>query len=342
MSMRPWRKKGNADLEEKADAFLKASSAPAPPTRLKDYGLQRIYAKADASEGAGARALERRTYRNPALLRRAALVMALLLALMIVATSGAYALSYHAQPDSPLYGSKIFFERARLAFSLSVAGDVRLEMGYCDRRLEELQGMYESGNGSGAGRWLREYRRNLERVKSLIDKVPAGEIGELYLAYGEMLSRHSDTMQRMRHGVPSGMAESLEKAYGECETERVRVRERCGQYGGEGGRGESEDGGKEDGGGIPEPNSTANGTGFEAGSRSGEEAQPGAGPQAEGGDQPDSGVPPAVNPQESGTVQPCINGLSGAEAAEQEDGCGGSNPSGSSSPTELRRGHTCW
>lgn len=230
-------------LEEKADSFLKAVPSPPTPRRLEEYGLQRVYARAQAGERARARVLERNSQRNPALLRRVALVALAILVIMALGTGGAYAMSYGAQPDSALYGTKIFFERARVALNPSASGDARLEMGFCDRRMKELERMYEKGSGEGAERWLREYRRNIEGVRSSIDSLPQEEMEALYLSYQEALERQAGAMRRMRGGGPAASLEgSIEEAYRVCEMERERVRMRCGQ-GGEGQPGDGCEGG---------------------------------------------------------------------------------------------------
>lgn len=228
--MKAGRKNGSARLEEAA-AFLGKMAAPSPSSHLREYGLQRVFARADTLEGKGTGLAARHDYRNPALLRRMVVVILAVLLFMVASTTGAYALSYDAQPGSALYGTKIFFERARIAFATSSAEDAKLEMDYSDRRMQELQGMVASGNEKGSDRWLREYLRNIEGAGALIVTVPEDDMDELRQRYQNMLENHAHTMAGMRHGQPSGLSQSIECAYGACENERVRMRQGHGHDG---------------------------------------------------------------------------------------------------------------
>jgi hypothetical protein len=153
----------------------------------------------------------------------------LVLVIMLVFTSGAYAFSYGAQPYSPLYGTKIFFERARVALTTSSAQDVHLEMDFSERRMEELRNMVSSGNQGGAQRWLHEYRRNIEGAGVLFDSISSQEAGELAGQFQEMLDEQAGMMQGMQQGQPSSLSEPIGEAYRVCDQERIRMRRRCGQ-----------------------------------------------------------------------------------------------------------------
>ena len=224
-------RKNREGLEAGAAAFLGEAVSPSPSNRLREYGLQRVFARADALAGEGARHAARHDYRNPALLRRVAVVIVALLLFMTASTAGAYALSNDAQPGSVLYGTKIFFERARIAFTTSAIGDARLEMDFSDRRMQELQHMVASGDEKGAERWLREYLRNLEGAGALLETTTGEGADELRQRYGDMLDNHAHTMEGMRHGQPSGLEQSIESAYGACENERMRMHRGHGQDG---------------------------------------------------------------------------------------------------------------
>lgn len=222
------RKARKEELEAAAAAFLAETESPRASDRLRDFGLQRILARqAEGTERAAAGT--RRAYRNPALLRRAVLAAAVVLLVMLVSTSGAYALSYNAQPDSPLYGTKIFFERARVTLNLSSTGDMRLEMGFSERRMEELRKMAASGDQEGAERWLREYSRNVEGAGTLFENLPDQEALDMSTQFEEMLNGQAQMMQGMRQQHISGLSEPLESAYHVCEQERERMQRRCGQ-----------------------------------------------------------------------------------------------------------------
>ncbi len=222
-------RKRRRELETTAAAFLARVAAPRPSARLTEYGMQRVWARVEAHEEGRAPVTARRASRNPALPRHVVVALLVVLMLLLVSASGAYAFSYDAQPDSPLYGTKILFERARITFTPSRAEDARLEMGYSERRMGELRKMVASGNQGGAERWLREYRRNVEGAGLLFETMSPEEAARLSALFQEMLERHEHMMQGMRQGQPSGLSRSIEGAYQVCDQERMRMRQRCGQ-----------------------------------------------------------------------------------------------------------------
>ena|GEM_PF-2023676 len=222
------------DLEAVAAAFMAKAASPAASDHLHDYGLQRVLAKARAAETHEEPAAMRRAYRNPALLRHALIVAMVALLVMLLSTTGVYAFSLDAQPGSTLYGTKIFFERARVTLNTSNGGDISLEMGFSERRMEELQNMLATGSPQEAKRWLREYRRNIEGAGILFEGITVQEAERLAAPFQEMLDRQAQTMQGMRRGLQSGLSEPVEGAYQVCDQERARMRQRCGQQGNEG------------------------------------------------------------------------------------------------------------
>lgn len=236
------RKKRNQDLEAAGAAFLATVESPHAPDRLREYGLRRVLARAEGEAGAGRAPTVRRAYRNPAVLRHALIVALVVVLILLVSTSGVYAFSLGAQPDSPLYGAKIFFERARVALNTSGAGDIRLEMGFSQRRMKELGEMYAANNREGAERWLREYSRNIEGAGILFETVENGEAEQLSLRFQEMLEAHARMMEGMLEGDPTALSQPIESAYHVCDMERERMRRRCGRPDADGG---GEPGGQE-------------------------------------------------------------------------------------------------
>jgi hypothetical protein len=211
-------------LEAAAESFLGGIHTPPPTSRLREYGLQRVFARAATVEKEGTRAEDRRAYGRPVLLHRVLMVIMAVLLLTVASTASAYALSYDAQPGSALYGTKIFFERASVALTRSSAEDARLEMEFSERRMQELEGMVAAGDQNGAERWLREYRRNIAQAAELVDRAD-DDAEELCLQYQHMLARHSHLMSGMHGAQPPGLAHSVESAYNACEQERMRRRQ---------------------------------------------------------------------------------------------------------------------
>ncbi|MDI6873076.1 MAG: DUF5667 domain-containing protein [Actinomycetota bacterium] len=213
-----------------AEEFLRGTPSPHAPSTLRDFGLQRIMARASRARD---EATGKRYLRHPARLRRAVAVPLLTLLLMAGATSGLYAASSGALPGSPLYGSKIFFERARLALTPSPSSDAGLEMEFCERRMRELQGMLQDGGSHDWERWLREYRRNLSRVELLLESLPDTESRSLSLSFESMLSEHVGFLELMSTEAPEESRPFLEVAHKECHGSMMRMRRRCGMEGGD-------------------------------------------------------------------------------------------------------------
>jgi hypothetical protein len=203
--------------ETTAEAFLSKVKTPGPSERLREYGLQRVFARAETTERKGAK----RAYGKPVLLHRTVMVVMAAMLLVLASTAGAYALSSDAQPGSALYGTKIFFERASIALTRSSAEDIKLEMEFSNRRMRELEAMVAAGDQNGAERWLREYERNITQASELLDR-SGGDVEELSLQYQHMLDRHAHMMSGMCQGQPPGLEQSIEGAYNTCESQRMR------------------------------------------------------------------------------------------------------------------------
>ncbi|MBC7231064.1 MAG: hypothetical protein H5T74_11830 [Actinobacteria bacterium] len=240
------RARERKELETRGGAFLASIEGPSAPRRLREYGAQRIWSQAQSLKESGAGAEVRRLVRNPALLRHALVACIILLLVLTLSTTGAYALSSGAQPDSALYGLKIFFERARLALTFSGLEEARVEMEYSLRRMEEIENLASRGTGKGADRWLAEYARNLEGAGSYLESVFNEEASALSLGFQEMLDAQAKRLESLRDLEPSQLVESLDAAYHACNRQRERMRRRCGTDGGEkdGGKGQPDDGGK--------------------------------------------------------------------------------------------------
>ncbi len=207
-----------------AEDLLRRVESPKAPQRLQVYGLQRILARAAYET----RTVERRWFRNPALWRRAVVLPLTALLLLAAGTSGVYAASMDAPPGSALYGCKIFFERARVALTVSRSSDARLEMEFCERRLRELQGLPESGEYRAWERWSREYRRNLEGVDSLLDALPAEESAGLAARFQAQLEEHHALMEGLLKITPAPYLPYLQQASRECMERLQRLRHRHG------------------------------------------------------------------------------------------------------------------
>lgn len=237
--------RGGKEKEKAAEEFLRSVSGPDAPRHLRDFGLQRVIARASTEEG---RAARRRERRNPALLRRVVLVSLASILLLAATTSGVYAASSGSLPGTTLYGAKIFFERARVALALSPASDARLEMEYCTRRTRELSDMVERGSTRGWERWLREYTRNLEGAESALEALPAEEASPLARRFAELLEEQALLVESLQEKAPGDGLPYLREAYEECRKGMEHMRKHCAESGGSAG---GEPPGGEKGGSCP-------------------------------------------------------------------------------------------
>jgi len=213
-------------LEATAEAFLRQTPPPRVPERLREFGALRIMTRA-----AGERRTEGHGLALPAraALRRSGVVLLSLLLLLAAGTSGVYAASSSALPGTAFYGSKIFFERARLALTLSRSEDARLEMSFCSRRLDELEEMVVKGVTRGLERWEREYLRNLREADRLLAALPPQESDRLAEGFQAQLEEQMRRMEACMRVPSDPYFPFVENVYRECNAWRTRIRQRHGE-----------------------------------------------------------------------------------------------------------------
>ncbi|MGQ9474617.1 MAG: DUF5667 domain-containing protein [Actinomycetota bacterium] len=259
MTHRDMTRGHGAERIRKAEEFLSAAKTPCAPETLRLYGLQRVFARASTAREEEKKA-GRELLRAPFPLRRAIVIPLVSLLLLVGGTSGVYAASAGALPGSALYDTKIFFERARVFLTTSPSGDARLEMGFCGRRMRELQEMLKAGETHDGERWLREYRRNLSQAEQLLDAVSEPESRALAASFEGTLGEHARLMEALRLEAPPGSIPLLEEAYRECQGSRARMRRRCGMVNDMGQqKGDAPDGAGHGGGGSGEEGSNSPG-----------------------------------------------------------------------------------
>lgn len=217
-------------LEARAEDFLRKAPSVPVPERLLEFGAQRVIAR--ASRGGEAKVAAPVFLGAWARTRRILAVAMVSLLLVAAGTSGVYAASYGALPGSTLYGSKIFFERARIALTFSPSADARLEMSFCSRRLEELEAMVQKGEERGLERWEREYLRNLKEAEARLATLPPEEYDELAADFQGRLEDQMRRLESCRHGPCGAYSASVHNVYVECEALRTRMRQRRGEGGG--------------------------------------------------------------------------------------------------------------
>ena len=221
-----FRKSNHEDLETAAETFVRSVDTPSPSSRLRDYGMQRIMARAEDSANRE-QLLKTRIYRNPSLTHRIVLVGMMIPLLFILLTSSAYAFSSGAQPGSTLYGTKLFFERTRESLTLSAENDIELEIAYSDRRISELEKMSDPGNNQGLDRWLHEYLLNIDKAYTLLDRVPAEDAEWLSQLLLVTFDNQAAIMNEIRN-LQAAPVKQIDEAYGACSRGRDQMRQRHG------------------------------------------------------------------------------------------------------------------
>ena len=132
------------------------------------------------------------------------------LAVVLVALfGGSVATAYAARgalPGSPLHPVKTGLERAQLALSLNAAGDARLNLGFAERRLEELAGLIEAGRFGEMSPVVTAFEAHiqttLEGLKSVSLNDPV-EAQRLASAVTAALSRYAGLLMQFSAAVPT-------------------------------------------------------------------------------------------------------------------------------------------
>jgi HAMP domain-containing protein len=130
--------------------------------------------------------------------------------ILSVSVGAAYA-SGDALPGDPLYGLKRGIERARIALSLSSAGDAELLLGFANERLQEAEELVALGRVGDLEEALAGYEDALDALLALSDEIPVeGGPGSLAGVEDE-ISRNLIALERVRERVPAAAAEAIDR-----------------------------------------------------------------------------------------------------------------------------------
>jgi hypothetical protein len=128
---------------------------------------------------------------------------------LVALFGGSVATAYAARgvlPGSPLHPVKTGLERAQLALSLNAAGDARLNLGFAERRLEELAGLIEAGRFGEMSPVVTAFEAHiqttLEGLKSVSLNDPV-EAQRLASAVTAALSRYAGLLMQFSAAVPT-------------------------------------------------------------------------------------------------------------------------------------------
>ncbi|MHB8780313.1 MAG: DUF5667 domain-containing protein [Candidatus Geothermincolia bacterium] len=236
------------EREERAKELISRVATPEPDDAFKAELRERLVTQAAARRKANT-ALERRWVApRPAypLLRRAVLVSGLVLVLFMSFTGGAYALSAGKNPDSNLYGTKLFFEEARLSITGSHDSKAELELTYSRERLREMRYLAEAGVSRGSERCLNEYEELLTRAREHIYLLEGGEFDRLSAEFLRLTQEQLEELTSLQDGGGS-VADMIEAAAGACDGARQSMGEQMMLRRGQGGEPMMQPGGDSDG-----------------------------------------------------------------------------------------------
>jgi len=160
-----------------------------------------------------------------------AYTLAVVAVVVVALFGGSVATAYAARdalPGSPLHPVKTGLERAQLALSLNAAGDARLNLGFAERRLEELAGLIEAGRFGEMSPVVTAFEAHiqttLEGLKSVSLNDPV-EAQRLASAVTAALSRYAGLLMQFSAAVPTDaqapLLQALEASNQSFQTEMI-------------------------------------------------------------------------------------------------------------------------
>ncbi len=207
----------------------------------------------------------RPTLSRSAVIRRVVLVPAIIIALFVVFTAGAYAMSLGKNPDSSLYGAKLFFESIRVSMTDSTEAKAQLELAFTQKRVEEMQYLASRNIGKGADRCAAAYQDELAAAQLRIGQLTGDAFDQASAQFLDITGKELTALDGFAGQVSGNLAPALERATQGCNgarqgmmgTQRMRMgpggggQNQPGSPGGAGGSGVQGGGGMMPGNGTP-------------------------------------------------------------------------------------------
>lgn len=128
----------------------------------------------------------------------------IILALMFGGTGATVAAAQGSAPDEPLYSVKIASEDWRLALANNVQTRLALNMQYANRRVDEMAGMLQTGQGDllpVQSRWERHVQTALQLAAQGSDEQLKNQLGAILL----QLKAQEQVMNQAGAGAPPDM-----------------------------------------------------------------------------------------------------------------------------------------
>ena len=151
-----------------------------------------------------------------AVIKRVVLVPAIVIALFVVFTAGAYPMSLDKNPDSSLYGTKLFFEGVRESLTGSMEAKAQLELNYTQKRVEEMQYLTSHDIDKGAERCASRYTDNLAAAQSRIDQLTGDAFAQASAEFLDLTGNQLATLDGFEAHASGGLAPAIERARRAC------------------------------------------------------------------------------------------------------------------------------
>jgi hypothetical protein len=140
------------------------------------------------------------------------LVSALIAFVMLVSSAGVAWASSDALPGDALYGVKRGIEETRLALTLSSSGDLNLLESFAQERLTEVDQLLSMDQSEDIQVALEGYDEMVVRLTALIEKETDGSVPGSLEHVQTRLSKHIETLERVRNQVPSNAQDAIDNA----------------------------------------------------------------------------------------------------------------------------------
>ena len=229
-----------------------------------------------------------------AVIKRVVLVPAIILALFVVFTGGAYAMSAGSNPDSGLYGTKLFFEGIRESLTGSAEAKALLELDYTRERIEEMRYLTSHNVGRGADRCASAYADNLAAAQSRITQLSGEAFDQASAEFLDVTGDQLASLDGFAAEASGTLAPAMEQARQACNGAMQGMRNNQQMRMGPGGGTQSQPGGGSDGSGGKGGDGTMPGNGTQNGGGSGGSMmspETSGGSMSGSGGMPGSGMP---------------------------------------------------
>jgi hypothetical protein len=142
-------------------------------------------------------------------------VVVIMLACLVLGSSGIAYASQGTLPGDALYPVKLGVEQVQLWVNLDAADEVRLHMQFSQRRVEEIEALVSLGRYQNVHETMLDYEYHIDQATQQVSRLALQDpeaAGELALEMGKMLADNSVLLNALIAAVPSEVAPDFVKA----------------------------------------------------------------------------------------------------------------------------------